>query len=174
MWRVSLRSCRRICRYCNEHNSNRLFHFFIATHAHVAQQLLQVKITWSQVWTVGRMEKNMFQVFCVLKSRITSRTSQSAGFSDFLLQKSQNDVISASFTWIVTKKTTGHVNPEMVWVVDLRKCYAQRSVSWTSGYQGFDSWRTQKVFPLSLCPDQPCRVRPILSFIVNRWFLPQE
>jgi hypothetical protein len=36
---------------------------FIATHVRTAQELLQVceqvKITWSQVWTVGTMEKNV-------------------------------------------------------------------------------------------------------------------
>jgi hypothetical protein len=41
---------------------NHLLQFIIAMHARVAQKLLEmcekVKITWSQVWTVGRKEKS--------------------------------------------------------------------------------------------------------------------
>jgi hypothetical protein len=48
-----------ICRQSVEPVFNCLLHIFIATHPHIAQQLLQVceqvKITWSQVQTVGRI-----------------------------------------------------------------------------------------------------------------------
>jgi hypothetical protein len=52
-----------ICHQSNELVFNHLLHFFIVTHVHAAQKLLQVcvqvKITWSQVQTVGRMGKNI-------------------------------------------------------------------------------------------------------------------
>jgi hypothetical protein len=52
-----------ICRQSIEPVLYRFLHFFIATHVRVAQKLLQVceqvKITWNQVWTVGRMGKNI-------------------------------------------------------------------------------------------------------------------
>jgi hypothetical protein len=51
-----------ICRQSIELVFNHLRHFFITTHAHAAQKLLQVcgevKITWSRVLTVGRMVKS--------------------------------------------------------------------------------------------------------------------
>jgi hypothetical protein len=50
-----------ICRQSTEPVFNHLHQFIIATHARVTQKLLQVceqvKITWSQVQTVGMMEK---------------------------------------------------------------------------------------------------------------------
>jgi hypothetical protein len=52
-----------ICRQSAELGFKHHFHFFIATHVHAAQKLFQVceqvKITWSQVQTVGAMIKNV-------------------------------------------------------------------------------------------------------------------
>jgi hypothetical protein len=51
-----------ICRQSTEPVFNQ-HNFFIPNHTHATQNLLQVceqvKITWSQFWTVGRIKKNM-------------------------------------------------------------------------------------------------------------------
>jgi hypothetical protein len=96
---------------------------------HAAPKLLQVceqvKITWSQVNTAGRMRKKS-QAKPAFKNRNTARISQSAGFLIFLFifkyyKKSQNARISMSFIWLVTKRLLRPVNHEMVQFVDLRK-----------------------------------------------------
>jgi hypothetical protein len=69
---------------------------------------------------------------------ITARTSRSAGFSISLLifkyyKKSQNDRITSSFIWLVTKRLLRPVDLEMVQFVDLRKFYAQTVFTfWTT------------------------------------------
>jgi hypothetical protein len=61
-----------------------------------------------------------------------------AGFSIFLIifkycEQSQNERISASFTWLVTKGLLRTVDLEMMQFVDLRKCYAQTVFTfWTT------------------------------------------
>jgi hypothetical protein len=123
-----------ICSQSNEVVFNCLFRFFIATHARAAQKLLQmceqVKNHLEPGLDCREGEKKKSQVFCALKSRITTRTSQSAGFSIFLLvfkcnRKSQNDRISASFTWLVTETLLRHVSTEIVQFVEMCKSYAQ-------------------------------------------------
>jgi hypothetical protein len=57
------------------------------------------------------------QTLCAFRNRITARISHSARFSIFLpifkyYKKSQNDRISASFTWLVTKRLLRPVNLE--------------------------------------------------------------
>jgi hypothetical protein len=64
------------------------------------------------------------------KNPITARTSHSAAFSIFLLifeyhKQFQNNRISPSFTWIVTKRLLRPFKLEMMQFIDLRKCYAQ-------------------------------------------------
>jgi hypothetical protein len=113
----------------------------VFTHAHAAQKpqvCEQVKITWSQVRTIGRMREKKSQAFCAQKTRLTARTSQSAKFfsSSFIFKnqkKSQGDRIRASFNWLLTKRLLRSVAFEMLQLFDLRKCYSQTVYSfWTT------------------------------------------
>lgn len=80
----------------------------------------------------------MGRTFCAFGNRITARISQSAGFSISLLifkyyKKLQNDRISVSFTWLVTKRLLRPVNLEILRFIDLRKCCEQTAFTfWTT------------------------------------------
>jgi hypothetical protein len=72
---------------------------------------------------------NQTDTFCIQKPNYSSHFTI-GGILYFLthfyiLQKSKNDRISASFTWLVIKELLRSVNFEMVQFVDLCKCYMQ-------------------------------------------------
>jgi hypothetical protein len=90
----------------------------------------QVKITWSQIRTVVRMEKKSPRQSHHSKTelQLTLHNRWDSWFSCSFLnptKKLQNDRMSASFTWLVTKRLPRPINLEMAQFIDLLKCYVQ-------------------------------------------------
>jgi hypothetical protein len=110
--------------------SSSLLHICVL-HQTLLQVCEHVKITWSQVWTVGRTKKKkkVFQAKSEFRNRNTAHTSESVAFLLFLLifkyNKFQKKRLSLSFTCLVTKRIQWPINLKVVQFINLCKHYAQ-------------------------------------------------